>query len=332
MKISDQQWTEFVDQRQEANFLQSAEWAKLHRSQGRAVVRQFVPDERDEACGGWQGVVMDARRGRYLEVPGGPLIDWSDKSLSIVRAQLEIAARQHNCLFVRIRPQLADSADNRQLLSSGGFNKAPFHLYAENTSILDISQDEQQLLAGMRRQTRYEIKQAKKQSLEVTYGSDMADLEQFYQLQQQTASRQGFIIQPKSFITGLAGAFGYKVRAYRVTKDGQLLNMAIVIWFGEEADYFEAASTLESRRFAGAYGLLWQAIVDAKATGMKRFNFWGITLDSKANHRFKGVTTFKRGFGGVDVVYTPAHDLVIKPMRYQLTRLFEMARRKRRKL
>lgn len=332
-KVSDQQWAEFVDGRKEANFLQSSEWARLHSSQGRTIVRQLIPGEDEQVNGGWQGVVMNARRGRYMEVAGGPLIDWQNTTaVETLRAQMEIVARQHKCVFVRIRPQLADSPNNRQILANAGFRRAPFHLYAENTSILDITKDEDQLLAAMRRQTRYEIRQVQKQSLEVVHSSTKADLEEFYDLQQKTAQRQGFITQSKASIVGLAEAFGDKVRVYRVTRDGQLLNMAVVVWFGKEADYFEAASAPESRQYAGAYGLLWQAIIDAKQAGIQRFNFWGITPDSKTNHRFAGVTTFKRGFGGQDVNYTPAHDLVVNRLAYTGDWLVETIRRKKRKL
>lgn len=333
VEVSDQQWTEFVEGREEANFLQSAEWSKLHSTQGRVVVRQLIVDEDGRASGGWQGVVMDARRGRYLEVAGGPLIDWHDNDVvGAFRAQMKIVARQYKCVFVRIRPQLVDSSESRQILANAGFRRAPFHLYAENTNILDMIRDGDQLLASMRRQTRYGIRQAQKQSLEISYGSKKADLEQFYELQQRTAQRQGFVTQSRSLITGLAKAFGDKVRIYKVSKDGELLNMAVIVWFGQEADYFEAASAPEGRQFAGAYGLLWRAITDAQEAGLRRFNFWGITPDDKTNHRFAGVTTFKRGFGGEDVNYTPAHDLVINRLAYPGDWLVETIRRKKRKL
>ena len=127
-------------------------------------------------------------------------------------------------------------------------------------------------------------------------------------------------------------AFGDKARIYRAEKDGVLLNLALVLFFGEEADYFEAASTPDSRQYPGAYAVQWQAIRDARDMGKTRYNFWGIAASDDPAHRYAGVTTFKRGFGGQDVSYVPAYDLVIDNLRYSKNWLIETMRKKRRKL
>ena len=130
----------------------------------------------------------------------------------------------------------------------------------------------------------------------------------------------------------LGQSFGDNLRLYRAKKDGKLLNLALVIGWGEEADYFEAASTPAARQEPGAYGIVWQAIKDAKKAGYGRFNFWGIAYSDNSNHRYAGVTTFKRGFGGEDVEYLPAHDMIISRWRYLINWTIETFRRKKRGL
>ena len=99
-----------------------------------------------------------------------------------------------------------------------------------------------------------------------------------------------------------------------------------------EAIYHEAASTPEGRKLPGAYALTWQVMQDAKKLGIKRYNLFGIAPPNSPHHRFAGVTTFKTGFGGEQIAYLPAHDIVVKPMHYKLVATIEKARKKKRHL
>lgn len=332
MTVDESTWSSFVASHSEANFLQSLEWAEANRQIGHEIVRGGIK-KGGQLVAGWQGIVKSAKRGRYLEVPGGPLMDWANKSLlGEVVDQLQKAALNHRCVFVRIRPQEVDSDGLRNQLSEAGFRRAPFHLHAEHTNILDLASSEEDMLKKMRRQTRYEVRQAQKKGVEVTWQSGQAAVDEFFAVQAETAKRQGFVPPSQEFLTAQMAAFGDKARIYRAAKDDNLLSLALVLFSGDEAVYFEAASTADSRRFSSAYALLWQAIRDAKAMGMRRYNFWGIAYSDDPKHRYAGVTTFKRGFGGEDVTYTPAHDLVISRAGYLKNWLVETFRKKRRKL
>ena len=331
-QITRGEWNRYVLKRPEANFLQSPEWGALHETLGSTVVREVVLQD-GKVAGGWQGIVKNARRGRYLEVPGGPLLDWSNIGLARKAVnQMKKAAKEHKCVFIRIRPQAIDSEKHQSTLYKLGFKKAPMHLHAEHTSILDLTKTEEDILAGMRQQTRYEVKRADKQGITVSWQSGEAAVDEFYKIQKVTARLQKFVPSSLAFLRAEAQAFGDNIRIYRAEKDGVLLNLALVIFYGKEAVYHEAASTPFSRGLAGAYAVQWQAIRDAKEMGKTRYNFWGIAYSNDPKHRYAGVTTFKRGFGGEDVTYVAAHDLVLHPFRYKANWLIETIRRKKRKL
>ena len=330
--IDRQAWDVFVASRPEANFLQSWQWGELHQLLGDTTIRVGLYQD-DTLVGVWQGIVKNARRGRYLEVPGGPLLDWTnDDVVREATASIRGAARQEACVFARIRPQVEAGALSLAQLAAWGYRTAPMHLHAEHTSILELTKNEADILAAMRRQTRYEVRRATKQDITVTATSGPDAIDEFVAVQADTARRQGFVPSSKPFLTALARAFGKDVRVYRASKDGQLLNLALVIYSGAEADYYEAASTPQSRAYAGAYALQWQSIRDAQQAGKSRYNFWGIAYNDDPRHRYAGVTTFKRGFGGSDVTYVPAQDLVIHPLGYLKNWLIETVRRKKRKL
>ena len=327
-----EQWQGFVESREEANFLQSIEWANANQKIGHQIVRQVV-ERNGQIVAGWQGIVKNAKRGRYLEVPGGPLVEWGREDIAkVVIQQLEAAGRERRCVFVRIRPQNIENDEIIQKLQSLGLKKAPFHLHAEHTNMIDLTKTEDELLAGMRRQTRYEVRQAAKKGVTVSWQNSQSAVEEFYRFQIDTAKRQGFIPPSLELLKAQVEAFGDKARIYKAEINGRPLSLALVLFSGAEADYFEAASTPDSRKFQSTYAVLWQSIKDAKALGKIRYNLWGIAYTDDPKHRYAGVTTFKRGFGGRDTVYVPAHDIIIDPLGYRINWLIETIRRKKRGL
>lgn len=313
----------------EANFLQSPEYGKMNELIGCKVISDDF---------GGKGfaimIVRDARRGRYLEIPCGPLIDWNDKkTVTEVFKKITEIGQKEKCVFIRIRPQLLMNPKNMKLLSDLKMKKSPMHLAAEHTVILDLTKSEEQLLAEMRRQTRYEVRRAEKLGIKVVSSNSEADFKEFHSVQVATAKRQGFI--PPSFKTLLAEreAFGDNIKIYKaLTAEGEPIAYGLIIKSGVEGDYYEAASTDLNRKLPGAYALLWQVTKDLKAEGYERFNLWGIAPVGQPNHRYAGVTTFKTGFASDIVEFVPAHDLILKPVRYAADFAFETLRKRKRRL
>ena len=313
----------------EANFLQSPEYGKMNEILGDKVVTE------DFGGQGWAlMIVRDAKRGRYLEIPCGPLIDWGDKKLAreVIQKITEVAKRE-KCVFVRMRPQLGATGDNLQILKDLGLKKSPMHLAAEHTVMISLAASEEEMLARMRRQTRYEVRRADKLGIKVTKSNSEEIFREFHAIQMETAKRQGFVPPSLEVLLAEREAFGDDIQIYVArTAEGEPVAYGLIIGDGREADYYEAASTDLNRKLPGAYALLWQAMRDLKKAGYERFNLWGIAPAGQPGHRYAGVTTFKTGFGGEVVEYVPAHDLVISKVGYLKDYIVETARKKRRHL
>ena len=323
------EWQEVLKKYPEANFLQSPEYGKMNELLGSKVIFD------DFGGKGWAlMIVRDAKRGRYLEIPCGPLIDWNDKKLrELVMRKIAEVGKKEKCVFIRMRPQLSATAENLKILEGLGMKKSPMHLAAEHTVILNLGRTEEELLADMRRQTRYEVRRADKLGIKVTKHCDEEIFKEFYKVQGETAKRQGFV--PPNLKTLLAEkqAFGKNIAIYRAeTAEGEAIAYGMIIGSGLEADYYEAASTELNRKLPGAYALLWRAMRDLKTEGYARFNLWGIAPAGQPNHRYAGVTTFKTGFGGEVLEFVPAHDLVLSRIGYLKDYVIESARKKRRHL
>lgn len=333
----EESWAKILKSHPESNFLQSPLWAETNRRIGhRLVVRTF------DGQAMFLGLVKDARRGRYLEIPGGPLLDWTDKkAITEVFTEIIKEAKQAKCVFVRFRPQLKNTPKNQtiiaslpQLVKGLDLRPAPMHLHAQNTVILNLEQSEDDLLMAMRRQTRYEVRRAEKLGLKVVEDNSETAFKEFHQIQAETAKRQNFIPPSAKELLAERAAFAPDhLKLYKVkTENSEPVAYGLILIYGDEAEYFEAASTDLNRKLPGAYALLWQAIKDLKASGVKRFNLWGIAPPNVERHRYSGVTTFKTGFGGETVEFIPAQDLVINKLRYKLDELVETARKKKRNL
>ncbi len=322
-------WQEVIKKFPEANFLQSPNYGKMNEILGDKVVEEDFGEK-----GRALMIVRNAKRGRYLEIPCGPLLDYSDKK-SVTSAFKKIAeiAKKEKCVFVRVRPQLINTPENLQLLANLGLKKSPMHLAAEHTVIIDLDKSEDELLADMRRQTRYEVRRAAKQGITVEKLQNEEIFKEFRKVQAETAKRQGFVPPNLKTLMAEREAFGNNIAIYVAkTSEGSPIAYGMIIKDGKEGDYYEAASTDLNRKMPGAYALLWQVMKDLKVEGYERFNLWGIAPAGQPNHRYAGVTTFKTGFGGEVVEYVPAHDLVITKSKYLKNWIVETVRKKKRHL
>ncbi len=316
----------------EANFLQSSNWGKVYEIDGEKVFYLGLFDGGTQ-IGASLAILKLAKRGTYIEIPGGPLVDWGKEKQ--VRAMLDGVtdiAKREKCVFVRMRPNIPDNDKNRNMAKKLNLVESPMHLHAEHTVMLDLSKTEEELMAAMRRQTRYEVRKADKLGIKVKYETTKKAFNDFYDLQLETAKRQGFIPSSREFILAQQEAFGEAARIYTASLHGQVLAKGLIIMQKPEAVYNEAASTDEGRKLPGAYALQWQVMRDAKSEGIERYNLFGIAPPNSPHHRYAGVTTFKTGFGGELVTYLPAQDLIIRPIRYKFVHKLEELRKHRRHL
>ena len=183
-------WEDFLNLHPEANFLQSWEWGDFQKNFGNVIHRIGFYDDA-VLCGVILSVVEDARRGRYLTVPAGPILDWQNPEMvKVFKEEITKQAKQDNCCFVRVRPQLEANDFSKSLFKQLGFVSSPIHLHAELTSQLDLSPTEESLLANMRKATRYEIKKGITQGIVVTASQNPEDIKKFYDLQIATSQRR----------------------------------------------------------------------------------------------------------------------------------------------
>lgn len=327
---SREEWDGFVSERPEANFLQSWDFYEFHKARGKKVVRKLFFDG-DSIVGAYAGVVETARRGTYMAIAGGPLIDWdNDELVKLVFDDIKKEGESNNCVFVRVRPQLELSEKSLGIMKQNGLKKAPMYLSVEYAGILNLKKSEEEILAGASQGFRRKLRKVLKNNIEIDISDSNLAIKDFCKLERLHSERQKYVAFSSEFLTKQFEAFraGGEVLIYTARKDGEILAQNFMIFYGPEASYHYGVSSVLGTKYSAAPLLHLKAMEEARKRGCVRYNLWGIVDTDETSHRFYGVSEFKRSFGCDELKYTPAHDLILKPSSYRLTLAVEKIRKK----
>ena len=334
MKIVDAsnqaEWDKFITSHEEANFLQSWDFYEFHLSRGKQVVRRLALGDDDKIIGAYAGVVETAKRGRYMAIAGGPILDWQDhKLVKAVFDDIKATGKANNCVFVRVRPQLELSNKSLKLMQELGLKKAPMYLSVEYAGILDLNKSEEEILANASQGFRRKLRKAEKAGITLETSTDPKIVKTFYKLEVNHAKRQKFVAFSESFLEKQFAAFAKndEVIMYTAKLDGEILAQNFMIFYGNEASYHYGTSSELGTRYSAAPLLHLAAMKEARERGIKRYNLWGIVGLDETKHRFYGVSEFKRSFGCSELKYTPAHDFVINKPKYLINKAVEVSRK-----
>ena len=324
-------WDEYITSDPTSNFLQSWDFYVFHESRGKTVVRRLVKNADGKIVAAYAGVVETAKRGRYLAIAGGPILDWKNKSLvKKVFEDIKKIGEENHCVFVRVRPQLELSKESLKLFESLGLKKAPMYLSVEYAGILNLNKSEEEILAGASQGFRRKYRKALKNDLKIEISNNLKIMDDFCDLEEKHAARQKYVAFSKDFLTKQFAAFAKnnEVLMFTAKKDDEILAMNFMIFYGNEASYHYGVSSDLGTKYSAAPLLHLKAIEEARKRGITRYNLWGIVGLNEKSHRFYGVSEFKRSFGCAELKYTPAHDLILNKPKYLLNKTVETVRKK----
>ena len=323
-------WDNFIVSHEEANFLQSWDFYEFHKSRGKQIVRKIALNENNKILAAYAGVVETAKRGTYLAIAGGPILDWQDHRLvQAIFDDIKQEGKSHHCVFVRIRPQLELSDKSLKLMQNLGLKKAPMYLSVEYAGILDLAKSEDEILQNASQGFRRKLRKAEKAGITIEKSEDPKIVHKFYELEVKHAKRQGFVAFSEDFLTKQFKAFAknHEVTMYTAKLGNEILAQNFMIFYGNEASYHYGVSSDLSTKYSAAPLLHLEAMRDARARKITRYNLWGIVGPNETSHRFYGVSEFKRSFGCEELKYTPAHDYVINKPKYLITKIVETLRK-----
>ena len=351
-------WEDFLQECEEKTFLQSWNWGEFCKMEGSKIWRLGVYDS-EQLIGTAFFYKIQAKRGTFLFLPHGPNIKKQAASnkrqeLEILFGELKKIAKEEKCGFIRIAPILparnaahsaAGGEENIKIFKDLGFREAPIHIHPELTWELDITPPEEEILARMRKTTRYLIKQAQKNSeVKIVQSMDLGDVDKFDELNRKTVYRHHFVPFSLDYLKKEFLAFfpDNQISIFLGEYKKELVSSGIFVFWQRIAFYHHGASSLKYPKISVSYLLIWEAIKEAKKRGCKKFNFWGIApvfVETKtgisnfqfpiSKHPWAGLSLFKMGFGGYKKEYVKTQDFPLSK-KYWLTYLFEKIRKIKR--
>jgi len=342
-------WEGFLSECEDKTFLDSWSWGEFQKMMGSPVPGGSAEDGKIWRFGIYKNeelisvalvIKIEAKRGTFLFVPHGPVVrretkNKKQKILKTLLYELKELGRREGASFIRVAPIWERNNENIKIFKDLGFRKAPIHIHPEITWELDITPPERELLMGMRKTTRYSIRQTEeKYDVEVEQKNNLDGVRIFNDLYQQTADRHDFVPFSFKYLKNEFLAFqpGNHIGVFLGRHKGEIIASAIIIFWQKRGFYHQGASIRKYSKIPISYRLQWEAILEAKRRGCEIYNFWGIAPeDSGKDHPWAGLTLFKKGFGGYKKKYVKTQDFVLSP-RYWLTFIFEKIRKKKRGL
>lgn len=323
-------WERFFDDIKEKTFLQSWNWGEFWQKMGNKIWRLGVYENNGRLTSIILAVKIIAKRGTFL------LVQHAVGIPEALLNKLKEIAKEEKCDFIRMAPFVERTEENKKLFKDLGFRESPMHANAyEATWKLDITKSEDELLADMRKTTRYLIRQAEKNpDITIEKSENSSDLEIYQKLNEDVSERQKFTSFSRKFITSEFDVFSKDKEALLMfgKYKGEPVAGALVIFWSDIGFYHQAASLAKYAKFSIPYLLQWEAIKEAKRRGCKLYDFWGYVDPRKyPKHPWAGPTLFKMGFGGRAYEYVKTQDLPLSK-KYWLTYIFERLRKIRRGL
>ncbi len=338
-------WEGFLKGCYPKTFLQSWNWGEFSKSMGQKIWRLGV-FEKGELLATCLVVKVKAKRGTFLMVEHGPNIKYKIKNeklkisvqnlklhiLKLILDKLKEIAKEEGVSFIRVCPIWERTKENEEIFKKLGFRNAPIHVHPEVSWILDLDKTEEELLYGMRKTTRYLIRQAQKNpEIQIKKSQSLEDLKKFYAIYQETASRHKFVPFSFSYLKNELEIFkrDNQVIVFLGEYKKETVAGAVVIYWQNGGFYHHGASLRKYSKVPVSYLIQWEAIKEARERGCDFYSFWGIAPEDRPNHPWRGLTLFKKGFGGKKEEYVKTKDYVLS-WRYKINWFVETLRKIKR--
>ncbi len=326
----------FICSSSKPHFLQSYEWGELKSITGWEPLRLLV----------WHGdrpvaaISLLKRRlplYRYLHrsiayAPRGPIIgeDCDQEGERFFWDSVKRLAHRHGAIFIKIDPDIptepgAAAENYRMRLAAAGFKPSgsdsgfggvqPRYVFR-----LDVTPTEQQLLEAMEGKTRYNIHLAERKGVSVRTAQDKTDLRVFYDILNETADRDQFLIRNFNYFERMWGLFVKRgaARIWLADYRGQAIAGTLAFRCGSRVWYLYGASSNRFRNVMPNHLLQWTMICWAKEQGCNLYDFRGVPGSADPDDHLAGLYRFKKGFAAVFTEFIGEYDLILAPIWYFL--------------
>ncbi len=340
------EWDAFVSRSNPGSYLQTSAWAEVKAPNGWIPLRFMgtcpMPDTALDADGLADsdlpehedaglaepaapaevtfGAQLLLRRPRvfpwaFAYAPRGPVMEqWNGVSLQSFTLALRDAllAWHGRVSHVRIEPEIEQGGPQdldgalRHALRHAGWRPSAT-IQPPRTRQIDLRSEEAALWGDLRKKWRQYVNKARKNGVRIVEAGPER-LPEFYSIYRETARRAGFVIRTYESYLTVWEAFSRLDMArllFAETEDGNGLATLFLLRVGDRVIEPYGGMTGAGAESRANYLLKWEAIRSSREAGASVYDMWGISHG--------GIDHFKTGFGGREIRYVGAWDLVLDP-------------------
>lgn len=305
-------WDSHLLGQKQAEFLQSWEWGEFQKKNGSNPIRMEI----------WDGeIFMGQVQG--FETKIFPFIKFVYLPRITSKSDIFDYLKTRGYVFARVEPQTEiDYPKNFNIFSTT--NRQP-----QNTFLLNLLPNEDELLNSMHAKTRYNIRLAEKKDVTI---KQEKNIDAFWKLNEETFARDKFKSHDREYYKKMLDMENcFQLTAYL---ENEPIASNILIHFGDTMTYLHGASSDKSRNVMAPYLLQWYGFLLTKKLGAEFYDFGGVSPEKKegegnaitcyhnycweAAHKWTGITRFKVGFGGFGKKYPEASEIVFNIFLYNV--------------
>ncbi len=327
-----QKFNSFICSHSKGHAMQLWEWGDIKERTGWKPWRLILESEGEILA----AVTILARKLPFFKAPifycpRGPVVNIADtERLTAIFQAIGELAKKEKAVLLKIDPDIPKT--NQELtdyLHNGGFRQVDKGKNFEGVQPkfvfrLNISADEETLLANMHQKTRYNVRLAMKKGVNIRIGT-RKDLSEFYRVLKETTERDNFLVRSYSYFEDLydtlvpAGFAQLFIGEY----EGKIVAGTLAFLTGDKAWYIYGASSNSYRNVMPNYLIQWEMIRWAKTKGCTLYDFRGVSGDLNEENPLYGLYKFKRGFNGEFTEFIGEWDFVYRPFMYSLWKIAE---------
>lgn len=313
-----EEYNSYCELLEKSQFSQSWEWGEFQASIGFQIFRFGVYEEKELKFAFTLIRKKIFRNLFYFYCPRFDNKNLDKKEMEFLFKEIAKKAEEEKVIFLRFEPLCEFNIEEPDFLIQKTIDVQP-----SRSIILDLRKSEDKLLSTMRQKTRYNIRLAERKGVFIREAS-VAEFDKFWQLLLETGKRDNFRLHDKNYYRKMLkiseGTLNLKL--FFALYNDKIVAANIISFFGDIAVYVHGASSAKYRNVMAPYLLQWEVIKKAKNEKYKYYDFHGIGDGSLA-----GVTKFKKGFAGEEVIYPGVYDVIFNKKLYKLYGFLRKIRR-----
>jgi lipid II:glycine glycyltransferase (peptidoglycan interpeptide bridge formation enzyme) len=291
-------WDQTLIGFEDSSAYQSYAWGEYRRALGWEPCRWVALNEKQEIVAMMQGVLTRYPFGLGLVwSEGGPVGD-----LSVCDESLQTAIRTTTNLkrvYCRFRCDRPRSLDDVWRLKGQGWSMSWSPLTSNYSMAMDLSQDEDRLMAACDRNFRRNLRRAHESNLTIDQWLH-PDVDEVLSVYASMQELKGIDEQlSREEIKQMLKRLKERIFLYRCTDElGKVVSLMGVLVVGDKAFSLLWATSEQGRKLLASYRIFWAVVQHCQRLGVRTYDLAGI--DPVRN---PGVYRFKRATGAVPVEY-----------------------------